>query len=170
MSHHEHPQQQEHREALARIIESFRTAMLVTDSGADGLVSRPMSPLGDEFDGTLWFATERDNTCVAQVKANPRVHVSFADEGRNDYVSVSGRATQVDDRAKVEELWNPALSAFFEGEDDPKLTLIRVDVDTAEYWDGPGTLLGKLAFFAKVAAGGDHGSMTDNARVDMRHD
>lgn len=167
MSHHDE-NAREHHEALARLIESFQTAMLVTDAGADGLVSRPMSPLGEEFDGSLWFATERDNACVAQIKANPRVHVSFADPGKNDYISVSGRATQVDDRAKVEELWNPALSAFFEGEDDPKLTLLRIDVDTAEYWDGPGTLLGKLAFFAKVASGGDHGSMTDNAQVDLR--
>ena len=167
MTHHENDRHGQ-CEALADLIKSFHTAMLVTDGAADGLVARPMSPLGDDFEGVLWFATERDNASIAQIAANPRVNVSFADEGRNDYVSVAGRAQQVDDRRKVEELWSPALSAFFDDENDPRLTLIRIDVDTAEYWDGPGSLLGKLAYFAKVATGGDHGSMTDNAQVDLR--
>ncbi|MFI7546199.1 pyridoxamine 5'-phosphate oxidase family protein [Actinoplanes sp. NPDC049599] len=41
------------------------------------------------------------------------------------------------DRAKVEELWNPMLKAWFpEGLETPDLRLIKVHAETAECWCG----------------------------------
>lgn len=169
MSHHEHDQNDtEQREALAKLIGKFRTVMFVSRNAEGLLVSRPMSPLGDDFDGTLWFATERNNAVIEEIAADAQVNVAFCDQGDSNYVSTAGKAVQVDDRAKIEELWTPALKVFFEDKDDPNLTLIRVDVKTAEYWDSPGSMLGKLAYFVTAAATGDHTAMTDRGSVDLR--
>jgi general stress protein 26 len=62
--------------------------------------------------------------------------VSYADPTDHRYVSVSGRASLVRDREKIEELWNPDCEAWFpQGIDDPQLALLRVDATKAEYWD-----------------------------------
>ena len=42
----------------------------------------------------------------------------------------------MDDPAKARELWSPFLKAWFpQGLDDPDLVLIRVEVESAEFWD-----------------------------------
>jgi hypothetical protein len=67
---------------------------------------------------------------------NPQVNVSFVDTGDSLYVSVCGHAQLLKDRAKAEELWSPLVKAWFPGGlDDPKLSLIKVTIQSAEYWD-----------------------------------
>ena len=40
------------------------------------------------------------------------------------------------DRAKIEELWQPHLKAWFpDGVDTPDIALLKVSVEKAEYWD-----------------------------------
>ncbi|MGY0505454.1 pyridoxamine 5'-phosphate oxidase family protein [Luteimonas sp. e5] len=169
MSHHQDSQDhQEQRKTLGKLIDSFGVAML-TSVDADGrLASRPMTPLGDEFDGGFWFVTEADNPLIAQIKAQPAVNVGFMHEGDNHYVSVAGRAGSVEDREQLRRLWNTALDAFFkDGPDDPRITLLRVEADEAAYWDGPGNLLTKLAYFATVATTGDHEALSETGQVKL---
>lgn len=159
--------QTEQQEALVKLLKKFRTAMLTTRS-SEGLISRPMTPLGDEFDGGFWFATEIDNQAVRDVRANPEVNVSFMHEGDNHFVSVAGRASVSQDRAQIERLWSLPMNAFFKGgKDDPRVCLIRVDVHNADYWDGPGNLLTKLAFFATVATTGNHEALSDKGSLQL---
>ncbi len=42
------------------------------------------------------------------------------------------------DRAKTEALWDGAVDAFFDGVDDPRLGLIRIHGDSAQFWGKPG--------------------------------
>ena len=55
---------------------------------------------------------------------------------------------------------------FPQGKDDPDLVLIRVEIERAEYWDGPGTIAGKIFSLAAAAITGNPGVMTDNAKVE----
>jgi general stress protein 26 len=51
---------------------------------------------------------------------------------------VSGRAEVVHDKTKAEELWTPGVATRFPtGPDDPRLVLLRVEVEAVEYWDSP---------------------------------
>ena len=84
-------------------------------------------------------------------------------------MSVSGTAEIVADRAKIDELWSPAMKLFFpEGKDDPNLRLIHVHAESAEYWDGPGTLLGKALSFVLSAVQDEPARLGDNGFVDLR--
>jgi len=38
------------------------------------------------------------------------------------------------DPAVIERLWNPFVAAWFEGKDDPKLALLRLDPESAKIW------------------------------------
>ena len=156
---------QDTQKDLASLIGKFRSAMLVTMTDDGKHISRPMSPLGDDFTGELWFSADRNSNVVCEINAQPHVNVAFMDEGNSNYVSATGTAEQVDDPAKVEELWNPMMKAWFEGKDDPKLTLIKVDVSSAEYWDGPGNLISKAAYMIGSAVTGNHEILSDHETV-----
>ena len=121
---------------LATMIRGIKVAMLTT-IGPDGrLKSRPMATQDAEYDGTLWFFTQSGSEKVGEVLQFPHVNASYVSVEDHRYVSLSGRATVVQDTEKARELWTAAHRTWFpQGLDDPELALLRVDVERAEYWD-----------------------------------
>jgi general stress protein 26 len=95
------------------------------------------------------------------------VNVAFSDSKHNNWISVSGAAERVEDRAKAEELWSAPLKAWFpDGLDTPGLTLVKVHAETAEYWESAHsskviTLLG----YAKAAVTGKTPDAGENETV-----
>lgn len=168
MSHHDHDRREQLKE-LGELIKDVRIAMLTTTTPDGRLVSRPLATQDVEFDGDLWFATGADSGKVAEIKADSHVNVAYANPSKNSFVSVSGTASIVHDRAKIDELWSPAMKVYFpEGKDDPNLRLIRVRAETAEYWDGPGSAVGKAVYMLSAAVTGDAATMSENERLDLR--
>jgi general stress protein 26 len=140
---------------LAKLIKGIRVAMLTTEDDDGTLRSRPMETQNTEFDGTLWFFTEAGSHKVHEIDHEHQVNLAYAEPGENRYVSVSGTATLVRDRAKIDELWTPVLKAWFpKGKDDPETALLKVDVTKAEYWDAPSSTIVKLVGFAKAVMTG----------------
>lgn len=151
---------------LAEKIKGIQIAMLVTISD-EGLRARPMATQELAFDGTLWFFTPVDSEKAHEVARHPQVNVSYADPSGQRYVSVSGTARLVDDRSRMRDLWTPFLALWFEkGVEDPTLRLIRVQVESAEYWDSPGNRFVQLLGFIKRAAGGSP-SIGENREVSL---
>ncbi len=162
------PDRAEHIKHLAELVHDIDVAMLTTIAHDGRLVSRPLGTQEVEFDGDLWFATGRDSAKVSEIAANPHVNVSYASVRKNSYLSVAGRASIVHDRAKIDELWSPAMKLFFPGgKDDPNVCLIRVEVDSAEYWDGPGSFIGKALYIALTAVTSDPASLSENERFEL---
>lgn len=155
-------------EKVADIIKDIMITMLVTLDAHGHPRSRPMTTQKTPFDGTLWFFTSRDAETVHDIQREPRVNLAYASTGSESYLSVTGTAQVVEDRAKARELWSPLLKSWFEGPDDPMLRLIRVDVEHAEYWDTPGGKVASLFALVKGAITGDGGDMhSDVGSVSM---
>jgi general stress protein 26 len=152
---------------LARLIKGIRVAMLTTQDEDGTLRSRPMETQPEkEFDGTLWFFTHASAHKTAEIDRDDRVNLSYADPSDNRYVSVSGRARLVRDRAKIDQLWSPALKAWFpKGKEDPETALLRVEVDKAEYWDAPSSTIVKLVGFAKALVTGQEYQPGENRKL-----
>lgn len=132
---------QDQRDKLWSMMKSARIAMLTTDDGGQ-LRARPMAASQSEFDGTLWFFTHEQSSKVDEVQSEHQVGVTYADPGAQNYVSLSGTATLVRDRATLDAHWSDILTTWFpDGKDDPGLALLRVDVAAAEYWDAPNSKL-----------------------------
>lgn len=131
------------RRHIAELVSDARVAMLTTTTTDGKRVSRPMGLQEAEFDGDLWFFAYDDSAKVAQILADPEVNVSFSDTKNSSWTSIAGRAEVVHDRAKAEELYTPTLKAWFpDGLETPRMTLIKVHADTAEYWEGPSSTVG----------------------------
>jgi len=161
--------EQTHQEKVAKLRELIKDidfAMLTTVSEDGTLISRPMSTQQAEFDGDLWFFTSAPTGKTEDIAREQQVNVAYAQPDKQNYVSVSGTAILVNDRAKMAELWSPIYKAYFpEGLDDPNLRLIKVVVDKAEYWESHG-LIRSIIGFAQVLVGKE-ADMGENERIKL---
>lgn len=139
----------EAREKVAGLVKGIHICMMNT-VGKDGSIdSRPMALQQTPFDGTLWFLTGGSSEKVEEVQEDRHVTLTFAEPGDHKYVTLKGRASVSKDRSKIHELWNSMYKAWFpKGEDDPEITVLRVDVSDGDYWEASSS---KLVFYAKYA-------------------
>lgn len=155
--------------ALAEKLQSIRFAMFTTRRG-DELRARPMTALEVTERGSIWFFGVRESELAQEVAADSTVGLAFADNSKGTYAFVAGHGFLRENRAKLEDLWNPILKAWYDGPDDPDLQLIEVQLESAEYWDSPDS--GPLRFLGilKAAVTGDehevgtHGTVEAPAR------
>lgn len=157
-------------QTIAKLIEDIDITMFTTVGPGGDLVSRPLSTQKAQFDGErVWFFVASDSPKVAEIARHPKVNLAYASKGRNTYVSMAGEAYVNDDPVKIEAFWDDALKAYFpRGINDPKLTLIEVEIRTAEYWDGPGSMIGKAIAFAVARVTKREEVMGENRIVDLR--
>ncbi|TPW70064.1 pyridoxamine 5'-phosphate oxidase family protein [Schumannella sp. 10F1B-5-1] len=125
---------------VRRILTSARTATVTSRAASGALHSRPLALLEHGVDGTenfagsLWFFTADPSEKTDEIRRHPEVNVSVAD-GKG-HLSLSGRASIDRSQARIDLLWNPWAEAYFEGgREDPAVALLRVDVDSIEFWD-----------------------------------
>ena len=75
---------------------------LVTVDATGGPSVRTMNPFPPEEDMTVWFATNDRSRKVAEIRANPRVTLYYADHQKAaGYVTLSGRAELVADMGEI---------------------------------------------------------------------
>ena len=153
-------------EKLVKLIKEMDFGMLTTTEGDGSLRSRPMSANGQvEDSGDIWFFTYGESNKVLEAQENPQVNVSFSDIKNQKYVSLSGTAQLVRDAAKIKELWQPPLKAWFpQGVDTPDIALLRINAEKAEYWDTPASFIAHTLAFVKSVTGADI-EVGDNKKV-----
>ncbi len=155
-------------EKLGELIKDIDIAMLTTIDDDGSLRSRPMGTQNNNFDGTLWFFTGASSHKVLEVQHDQRVNVAYSDAKHNRYVSVSGTARLNRDKAKIAELWNPALKAWFpNGLEDPDIALLQIEVDKAEYWDSPSSTVVHMVGFVKSVATGQRYEPGENEKISL---
>jgi general stress protein 26 len=161
-------------EAIAKLREllpAFRSAMLVTHpiEGSDPH-ARPMGLVGDPstFGGALWFFSDDRSRKVEEIGRHPRASLVLQSDDASRYLHCTGRAVIVEDRTRMRELYTPLLRTWFpDGLDDPHLTLIRFDVERAEYWDSPGGMLQVLAAFTSAIVTGRQGDAGQQGALEL---
>ena len=152
---------------IRELIEGVEYVMLTTHAADGSLHSRPMAAQNTEFDGTLWFFTKASSHKVEEVESDRHVNVAYAMADDNTWVSLSGTAALVRDRAKMEELWSPEHEAYFgAGLEDPDITLLKVSVERGEYWEGPGPI-GYAIEVATALVTGREARPGENETVDI---
>jgi general stress protein 26 len=132
---------EEKLQRLYDLIEDIATAMFTTRRPDGRLVSRPMALQKRAAGADLWFVTMRDAHKLEEIAGDAHVNLAFFNDRTKEWVSVSGRARVVDDRAKIHEIYAADWRAWFGDEggekdgtpDDPRMILIGVDVEMAMF-------------------------------------
>lgn len=155
----------ENLKKINELIKNIQFAMLTTRTKDGSLHSRPMTTQDTEFDGDVWFFSERESEKVSDIRRDPLVNVAYV-KG-NTFVSLAGTAHIVEDAEKKRDLWHEPLRIWFEnGPDDPNVVLIHVDASSAEYWDAPGGI-GAAIGVVRVVLTGDKSAAGDTGTVDL---
>ena len=117
-----------------KTLKSDRTMFLGLAEGDDGH-ARPMTAQTESDNGgPIWFFTTTDNALYQQIGAGSRAMAHFVSKGHDVWATVHGDLSTSQDRATIDRLWNPFVAAWYDGKDDPKICLIRLDADEAQIW------------------------------------
>lgn len=110
-----------------------------------------MGCLQREFDGTLFFLTFRHSSKVRQISDDDRVLVAYVKPEKYEYVAISGRAKIIEHKHILGQLWSEGLRTWFpNGPDDPELAVLAIEVEKADYWANPASLITYAFAYAKA--------------------
>ncbi|WP_350561153.1 pyridoxamine 5'-phosphate oxidase family protein [Psychrobacter sp. CAL346-MNA-CIBAN-0220] len=127
---------QEKIDKIQDVIKDIKFAMMSTINNKGDIHAWPMTTTETSLSAKeIWFIGDKTSDVVKDIQENPRVGLSYATQDAKNYVSISGNAELSTDKDKLDELWSPMDSAFFEhGKEDPKVQLIKVVPHGAECW------------------------------------
>ena len=153
---HQHGRDDPHAQKLYDLIKGMKIAMMTTVDTDGTLHSRPMHSQQADEHGDLWFFTKIQSPKITEISRDNEVNLAYSDPDRQHYVSVSGKAEIVRDRARIAEMWSEGMRTWFPGgQDDPTIALIRVHPARGEYWDSPNSTVLHLYGYVKAAVTGE---------------
>jgi general stress protein 26 len=151
---------------VVEIMRGDRYCMLTSVGDLGRLQSHPMTPQEVTAEGDVWFFVDTTSDQADFIRAEKRVNLAFSDG--STWLSVAGHGDVRQDRAKIDELWNPVVEAWFpDGKDSPNVGLLFVESDTAEYWDTPGGRIASALAFAKSRVTGERPDVGESETVDL---
>lgn len=157
------------KERVVELLKKVRIAMLST-KGPDGRFhSRPMQTSDVEFDGSLYFLSNEHSGKTGDLTNDPETIVTYSDESKQIYLAIQGRGEIIRDKETIKAHWTAAARGWFpKGVDDPDVSLIRVTIEEAEYWDAPNGKVVVLMAYAKALLTGEKpGNIGEHARVSI---
>ena len=110
--------------------------MLGIEGARDG-ATQPMTAVFEDADrdaGLLWIFTAKDHDLTRAMGQSNRAIASYSAKGHDLFASLRGTLQIVNDTATIDRLWNPIIAEWYEGKDDPKLALVRFEVEDAKVW------------------------------------
>jgi general stress protein 26 len=130
------------------LMDRISICMLTTHEG-ERIRSRPMAAFVRREEHAVYFLTDARHHSEAAIRDNPNVGLAFADGQK--FVSVTAHAAVSHDKAKIRQLWGVAAKAWWDSPDDPNIRLLTATPDDAEFWDGPGKIIGTIKMLAAAA-------------------
>jgi general stress protein 26 len=148
-----------------KLIDKIGICMFTSKDG-EKIRSRPMGAKPRQEAHVIYFLTDERGNKDEQVARDDHVCLSFAQPGDGKFLTVSGIARVLNDRALIAELWDTGAEAWWSGADDPSVRVIEVTPQDAQFWEGPH---GIVATFAMVVAAATAGPpvIGDQRKVDL---
>jgi general stress protein 26 len=138
------------REMMRDIVTSAHIGMLVTQHDKFPFDVRPMGVQGVDESGTIWFISASDSDKNRDIERDPRVTLLVQNGDKHQYAQLSGRASIHRERELIEKYWSPLAKTWFDGKDDPRVTLIALKPESGHYWT---TTNGKVVTTVRMLLG-----------------
>jgi len=122
-------------EELSGIVKQAPVAMMATNLLKIPFSICPMTTVQVAPEGALWFFSDKESEHYKHIADDSQVQLLYSNDEDQRYVSVYGKAEISNDQELMDKLWDPGLSAWFDGKDDPGLVLIKVVIESAYFWD-----------------------------------
>lgn len=124
--------------------------------------ARPMTTQEIDDEGNLWFLIANDSETFVDINSgDPFVQLFYQGSKYSDYLNIYGIATTSRDEEKIKKYWNGIMKTWFtEGQDDPRIAVVKVEPTEAYYWDNKH---GNAIAFIKQLAGAAIGKTLDDS-------
>jgi general stress protein 26 len=137
-----------------KLIDAIPIAMVVTHEGqGQNMRARPMAMRPAREEGAIYFLTDADTPKAQEIRRNQSVCLALSDNKSQKYVSISGHAEMIDDRERVKKYWSVYDKAFWPDQNDPRIRVLRVTPESAEFWEGAGKVVTAVKLVAAIASG-----------------
>lgn len=153
----------ESTEKIKQLIDKAPVCFFCTKINTDESFStRPMSIQKVDDEGNLWFLSASDSKKNKEINdGSSRVQLLFKGSDYSDFLNIYGDAIITEDKAVIKELWQPILKTWFtEGENDPRITAIKITPEQGYYWD---TKHSMMVGFVKRITGAIMGKTLDDS-------
>jgi general stress protein 26 len=151
------------------LISDIPVAMVVTHEGqGQHMRARPMAMRPARAEGAIYFLTDVDAPKAEEIRSNESICLALADNKSQKYVSITGHAELIDDRDRVREIWSVYDKAFWPDQNDPRIRILRVTPESAEFWEGAGMVVTAVKLVAAIASG-ERMNVGANEKVELRH-
>lgn len=116
--------------------------------------------LDKDADSAFWFFTSTDN----RLAGGGAAMAQFASKGHDLFACIAGTLRSETDRAVLDRLWNNSVEAWYkDGKSDPKLLLLRFDLEDAEIWTADPGIKGMFKLMTGMAM--KEGDLGQHAQV-----
>jgi general stress protein 26 len=151
---------------LRALVQEIKIGLLTTISHDGTFHTRPVETLEIDSEGTLWFFTDWSSPKAGEIEDDVRVSLGYANPANHTYVAISGTGKLSRDPERAKQLWTIDQRAYYpEGPMDPRLAVLRVDIEHAEYWIAPGRLSYLVAAARAAATGKPVGIIGEDHKV-----
>ncbi|WP_375173536.1 pyridoxamine 5'-phosphate oxidase family protein [Pseudooceanicola sp.] len=126
----------------------------------------PMTPYIDRGEGLIWFITAEGTEAHTSARGGGRVRVIVSDISAQIFADIEGSLTVSDNPDKLDELWSPVASMWFDdGREDDDVRLLAFRPTEGEVWATDGSAgfiyqVAKSKLTGETADLGDHGRVT----------
>ncbi len=121
---------------IKELIDKASSCFFCTNTEKMPIPTRPMAVQKMDDDGVIYFLSSNDSHKNKEIKSDGSVQLFFQGDPHSDFLTLTGHATITEDKNLIKELWNPMLKTWFtDGIDDPRISVIKVDVEEGYYWD-----------------------------------
>ncbi len=153
---------------IAKLLDNNKLAMMATKLDSMPFSVCPMTTQEIDSTGKLWFFTGKDSEHYRELQKDERLHLTYANQDDQEYLSIYGKAKITENKQKIDELWSSFLKVWFSGKDDPNLALLCVTIEDAYYWDQKHNKAVTIFKMAKSAITGEKSDTNDQGTLNIK--
>ena len=143
------------RDTLFGVMGRVHAGMLGVEGSGQHL--QPMSHFLDAETGEIWFVGSESSDLVRAIGQGAQAQYAIISKDHDLHACMRGYIEQSQDRAKLDALWSPVLSAWFEGgRDDPDIALLRMTLRDAAVWASTGSAVVFATEIARANLAAEH--------------
>lgn len=150
----------EAKERIRMMVEANPMCVMITSLEQRPFRIRPMAMQKVDAEGRIYFFSRRTSEKNMDLHRSDEMHLIFSEESKSEYLSLYGHAAVYHDQAEIDEMYSKFVNTWFDGPEDPNITIIRFEPEAGHYWD---TKNGKLVALAGMVFGAITGKETDNS-------
>lgn len=159
--------QQEAREKYLEMTRDIKTAMMLTNLGKAPIHTIPMGSKKILDSGDVIFFSKSTSEHNSNIEKDNRTQLIFSDNSSKEFLSVYGSTVISKNKELIDKYYDNLDNNWFEGKDDPTLTVLIFSPSEGHYWDTKTNAIVTLAKLAYTKVTGDETKIGESGSLQL---